>query len=56
MKFSFRTKTTMKPHNNKNWWIDSGIVRDIFVDANSLDEALESYRQNVNTFFGIEII
>ena len=55
MRFCLKTKTTMKPYANKKWWIDSGIVRPVYVDADSLDDALEIYRQNVRDFFGIEI-
>ena len=24
--YIFRTNATMKPHNNKNWWISSDVV------------------------------
>lgn len=25
-KYIFRTTATMKPYNNKNWWIDGDII------------------------------
>lgn len=42
--YIFKTTATMKPYNNKNWWIDSGFVREIRVDAENVREALEKYR------------
>lgn len=47
MKFLFKTTATMKHYNNKKWWIDSGIVREIRVDADSTRAALEKYREIV---------
>lgn len=47
MEFVFKTTATMKPHNNKKWWIDSGIVRDIRVEAGNLKEAIAKYRETV---------
>lgn len=31
--YIFKTMATMKEYNNKSWWIDSGIVRDIHIAA-----------------------
>jgi hypothetical protein len=47
MKYQFKTSATMKPYNRKNWWIDSDIVRDITVEADSLENALDRYREIV---------
>jgi hypothetical protein len=47
MNFLFQTTASMKHYNNKKWWIDSGIVREIRVDADSLRAALEKYREIV---------
>ena len=54
-KFIFKTQATMKPYNNKNWWIDSGIVREITTQAENVTEALQQYREKVNNKFCIEI-
>lgn len=55
MKFIFKTTTTMKEYNNKKWWIDSDIIREISVNADSLKQALEEYREIVKDKFYIEI-
>lgn len=46
-KYLFKTTTTMKEYNNKKWWIDSNIVRDKYINAENLNEALEKYRELV---------
>lgn len=48
MKYLIRTTTTMKPYNNKNWWIDGDYVKEFTVDANNVDEALSKYVEFVN--------
>lgn len=55
MIFLFKTTATMKPYNNKNWWIDSDIVREIKVTANTMREALEKYREIVKERHYVEI-
>ena len=45
----------MKPYNNKNWWIDSGIVRDITVTADNIQEALEKYSEILSEKYDIDI-
>lgn len=55
MKYIFKTTTTMKEYNNKKWWIDSDIIREISVNADSLKQALEKYREIVKDKFYIEI-
>ena len=47
MKFQFKTTATMKAYNNSKWWIDSGIVREIIVNADNIKIALEKYREIV---------
>lgn len=54
-KYLFKTTATMKPYNNKNWWIDSGIVREITIEADSIRNALELYREKVQERHYIEI-
>lgn len=42
--YIFKTTATMKPHNNKKWWIDSGIVREIHITAeNAIKNKSEMY-------------
>lgn len=55
MKYIFKTTATMKEYNNKKWWIDSDIIREISINADSLKQALEEYREIVKDKFYIEI-
>ena len=55
MIFQIKTTATMKPHNNKKWWIDSGIIREITVDAESIQKALEQYRDRARDSYGVDI-
>ena len=36
MNYIFKTTATMKEYNNKKWYIDSGIVSDMRIDADSV--------------------
>lgn len=45
--YRFETSTTMKPYNNEKWWIDSSIVRPVEVQAETLTEALNLWRNKV---------
>ena len=47
MNYIFKTTATMKEYNNKKWYIDGGIVSDMRIDANSVENALEIYRERV---------
>ena len=47
MKYIFKTTTTMKPYNKDNWWIDSNIISEKRIEANSVKEALSIYRSEV---------
>lgn len=47
MTYIFKTTTTMKPYNNKNWWIDSDIISEKRIEADKLKEALSLYRSEV---------
>ena len=47
MKYLFNTTTTMKPYNNKNWWIDGGIITPKTIEAETITEALKKYQKNV---------
>lgn len=47
MNYIFKTTATMKEYNNKKWYIDGGIVSDMRIDADSVENALEIYRERV---------
>lgn len=47
MNYIFKTKATMKEYNNKKWYIDGGIVSDMRINADSVENALEIYREQV---------
>lgn len=32
----------MKPYNTKKWWIDSGIIREITIEANTITAAIKT--------------
>ena len=45
----------MKEYNNKKWYIDGGIVSDMRIEANSVENALEIYRERVKEKHYIDI-
>lgn len=45
MKFLFKTATTMKPYNDKKWWIDKNTMPEAYINAVSLKEALTKYQK-----------
>lgn len=47
MNYIFKTMATMKEYNNKKWYIDGGIVSDMRINADSVENALEIYRERV---------
>jgi len=47
MNYIFKTTATMKEYNNKKWYIDGGIVSDMRINADSVEDALEIYRERV---------
>ena len=53
MNYIFKTTATMKEYNNKKWYIDGGIVSDMRIDADSVENALEIYRERVEEKHGI---
>lgn len=55
MNYIFKTTATMKVYNNKKWHIDGGIVSDMRIDADSVENALEIYRERVEEMHGITI-
>ena len=48
MLYQFKTTATMKPYNNKKWWIDSGIVREITIEADTIAAAVKEYQKEVD--------
>lgn len=55
MTYLFETTTTMKEYNNKNWWIDSRIIENKVIEAETLKEALKEYQKEVSENDYIEI-
>ena len=55
MLYQFKTTATMKPYNNKKWWIDSGIIREITTEAATMGEALKQYQKAVHDNYFIDI-
>ena len=47
MRYTFDTTTTMKPYNNKKWWISDDIIRRKTIEAKNLSEALKKYQDKV---------
>lgn len=45
--YRFETTATMKPYNNKKWWIDADIVRPVNIEAADLKTALHLWRDKV---------
>lgn len=45
--YIFKTTTTMKSYNSKNWWIDGDIITEKMIAAENVAEALEKYRELV---------
>lgn len=55
MFYSFDTSTTLKEKDRGKWWLDKDLVRTIELEASSLCEALEKYRQIVNDRTDVQI-
>lgn len=55
MEYQFKTTATMKEYNRKKWWIDPEIIRPLIIEADSLEKALEEYREIVSTKFYVDI-
>lgn len=55
MEYIFNTTTTMKPYNNKSWWIDNNIVPRLRIAAGDVDEAIKKYKNIVNNTYYIGI-
>lgn len=47
MNYIFKTTATMKEYNHKKWFIDADIISDMRINADSVKNALEIYRERV---------
>ena len=47
MNYIFKITAMMKEYNNKKWWIDGDIISDMRINADSVENALEIYRERV---------
>lgn len=54
-KYLFETTATMKPYNRRKWWIDSGIIRPLTIQADTIEKALEQYQEQVKEHYYINI-
>ena len=55
MNYIFKTTATMKEYNNKKWYINGDIVSDMRINADSVENALEIYRERVEEKHHISI-
>lgn len=55
MNYMLKTTVTMKEYNHKKWYIDGGIVSDMRINADSVEKALEIYRERVEEKYSIAI-
>lgn len=55
MLYQFKTTATMKEYNCQKWWIDSGIVREITIEADTIKAAIKEYQKEVHNRFYIDI-
>lgn len=55
MNYIFKTTATMKEYNNKKWYIDGDIVSDMRINADSVENALKIYREQVKEKYYISI-
>lgn len=53
--YLFETIATMKKYNNEKWYIDSGIIENKVIDAETVKEALKEYQKEVSENNYIEI-
>lgn len=53
--YEFRTVATMKEYNRKKWWIDSNIVRDIEIHADTVKDALKQWQAVVSEKYFITV-
>lgn len=55
MNYILKTKARMKEYNDKKWYIDTNIISDMSINADSVGNALEIYRDRVEEKYNINI-
>lgn len=55
MDYIFKTTTTMKEYNNKNWWIDGDFISDMRITADNVENAIAIYRNRVDEKYCVNI-
>lgn len=55
MTFMFKPTLSMKPYNSKKWFIMHDYVRPMYLDATSVKEALNKFRERVDDEYSISI-
>ena len=53
--YLFKTTVTMKEYNRRKWWIDPDIIRNITICADTVNAALQEYREIALDRYGITI-
>ena len=53
--FEFDTTCTMKEYNKKQWWIDSGYIRRITIEAENLKSAILKYREELKEKYYVTV-
>ena len=53
--YLFKTTATMKEYNRRRWWIDPDIIRDTTICAETVNAALQEYREIVLDRYGITV-
>ena len=53
--YLFKTTATMKEYNRRKWWIDPDIIRNITIRADSVNAALEVFREMASDRYGITV-
>ena len=53
--YLFKTTATMKEYNRRKWWIDADIIRNTTIRAETVNAALEVYREMALDRYGITI-
>lgn len=55
MNYIFKTKATMKDYNCAKWFVDSDIVPEMRINADTVESALSVYRERVNEHSPVSI-
>ncbi len=53
--YLFITLTSVKPSDEKKWWIDHRLVSNMYIQANKIHEALKEYQKRMEEDYGITI-